>query len=199
MGVINHKQNLKNFKIINQITKNNMSGHNKWSKIKNKKGAEDAKKSTVFSKLSKQIISESKRNNGDVNSPGLATAIEAAKKENMPKDTIERAIKKGTDKNTADLESVTYEAYGPGGAGIIIEGLTDNKNRTAAEVRHILSKKGFEMSAPGSASWAFAKEGTEWNPTNTVPISEDDSSKLGDLIDELEELEDVQGVFTNAE
>jgi YebC/PmpR family DNA-binding regulatory protein len=175
-----------------------MSGHNKWSKIKNKKGAEDAKRSNLFSKLSRQIIAESKKAGGDVSSPSLATAIEAAKKENMPKDTIDRAIKKGTDKNTAALEPVTYEAYGPGGVGIIIEGLTDNKNRTAAEVRHILSKRGVEISAQGAASWAFSKEGNDWIPNNTLEISESDGSKLGDIIDDLEELEDVQAVFTNA-
>ncbi len=176
-----------------------MSGHNKWSKIKNKKGAEDARKSNIFSKLSKQIISESKINNGDINSPGLAAAIEAAKKENMPKDTIERAIKKGTDKNTAELESITYESYGPGGVAIIIEGLTDNKNRSAAEIRHILSKKGYEIAAPGSASWAFLKEGHNWTAKNTVPISEEDKTKLDSIIDELLDSEEVQDVFTNAE
>lgn len=176
-----------------------MSGHNKWSKIKNKKGAADAQRSNLFSKLSRQIIAESKKCNGDVTSPSLATAIEIAKKENMPKDTIERAIKKGADKDTAALESVTYEAYGPGGTAIVIEGLTDNKNRTAAEVRHLLSKRGLELAAQGAASWAFAREGNKWVPNVTVAIEESDGEKLGDLIDELEELEDVQEVFTNAE
>jgi YebC/PmpR family DNA-binding regulatory protein len=176
-----------------------MSGHNKWSKIKNKKGAEDAKRSNLFSKLSRQIIAESKKCNGDVTSPYLATAIEIAKKENMPKDTIERAIKKGADKDTAALEPVTYEAYGPGGTAIIIEGLTDNKNRTAAEVRHLLSKKGIELAAQGAASWAFGREGNKWVANTTIEINEEEGDKLGDLIDELEELEDVQEVFTNAQ
>lgn len=176
-----------------------MAGHNKWSKIKNKKGAADAKKSNVFSKLSRQIIAESKIAGGDVNSPGLAAAIDTAKAENMPKDTIDRAIKRGTDKNTATLEPVTYEAYGPGGVAIIIEGLTDSKNRTAAEVRHILSKNGIEISAQGAALWAFTKTGNDWLPNNTVKVSKEDGSKLGDIVDELEELEDVQGVFDNAE
>jgi YebC/PmpR family DNA-binding regulatory protein len=168
-------------------------------KIKHKKGAEDAKRSNLFSKLSRQIIAESKKCNGDVSSPSLATAIDAAKKENMPKDTIERAIKKGTDKDTAALEAVTYEAYGPGGCAIVIEGLTDNKNRTAAEVRHLLSKKGIELAAQGAASWAFSKEGSKWIPNSSTPLSDDDGEKLGSLIDELDELEDVQEVFTNAE
>ena len=175
-----------------------MSGHNKWSKIKNKKGAEDAKRSNLFSKLSRQIIAESKRTNGDLTSASLIAAIDIAKRENMPKDTIDRAVKKGTDKNTLALDSVTYEAYGPGGSAIIIEGLTDNKNRSAAEIRHTLSKKGIELAAQGAASWAFAKEGNEWKPTTTVDISEEEGEKLGGIIDELEEIEDVQAVFTNA-
>lgn len=174
-----------------------MSGHNKWSKIKNKKGAEDAKKSQTFSKLSKLITAESKKCNGDVSSPSLATVIEAAKKENMPKDTIERAVKKGTDVNTAAMEPVTYETYGPGGCAIIIESLTDNKNRSAAEVRHILSKSGYELAGQGAASWAFNKQGNEWVANTTVDLSENDQGKLGDLIDSLEENEDVQNVWTN--
>jgi YebC/PmpR family DNA-binding regulatory protein len=176
-----------------------MSGHNKWSKIKHKKGAEDARKSKIFSKLSKLITAESKKANGDVNSPSLATVIEAAKKENMPKDTIDRAVKKGTDKDAVAMDSVTYETYGPAGVAIIIEALTDNKNRTAAEVRHLLSKSGYELAAPGAASWAFSKNGTEWVPNSTTPIEEKDGEKLGNLIDALEELEDVQAVFDNAE
>jgi YebC/PmpR family DNA-binding regulatory protein len=176
-----------------------MAGHNKWSKIKHKKGAEDAKRSKIFSRLSKQITNESKKANGDVNSPGLASAIEAAKKENMPKDTIERAVKKGTDSGTAAMEPVTYETYGPGGSALIIEALTDNKNRAAAEIRHILSKGGFELAAPGAASWAFTKDGMDWTPNSTVALSEGDQEKLGTLIDNLEENEDVQGVYTNAE
>lgn len=176
-----------------------MAGHNKWSKIKHKKGAEDAKRSNLFSKLSRQIIAEVKIAGGDLTSPSVIAAIDAAKKENMPKDTIERAVKKGADKDTAALDPVTYEAYGPGGTALIIEGLTDNNNRTAAEVRHILSKKGIELAAQGAASWAFTREGNKWVPNSTVGVSEEDGEKLGDLIDQLEELEDIQEVFTNAE
>jgi YebC/PmpR family DNA-binding regulatory protein len=176
-----------------------MSGHNKWSKIKHKKAAGDAARSKVFSRLSKLITAESKAANGDISSPGLATAIESAKRENMPKDTIERAVKKGTDKDAASLESVTYETYGPGGSAIIIEALTDNKNRAAAEVRHALTKQGLELAAPGAASWAFTKEGSSWNPNTTVDLSDDDLEKLGRLVDLLEEIEDVQEVFTNVE
>jgi len=176
-----------------------MSGHNKWSKIKHKKGAEDAKRSKIFSKLSLLITSESKKVNGDTSSPSLATAISTAKKENMPKDTIEKAVKKGTDSGTAALDSITYEAYGPGGCAIIIESLTDNKNRAAAEVRHTLSKAGYELATPGAAAWAFERKNMEWLPTSTIGLNESDGDKLGDLIDNLEDLDDVQEVFTNAE
>jgi transcriptional/translational regulatory protein YebC/TACO1 len=176
-----------------------MSGHNKWSKIKHKKGAEDAKKSKVFSKYVKLITSESKKANGDVNSPGLATAIEAAKKENMPKDTIDRAVKKGTESGTLAMESVTYEAYGPGGVAVIIEGLTDNKNRAAAEIRHILSKQGLELAAQGAASWAFSKQDGNWVPNQTTPLGEEDVEKLDKLIEALEESEEVDAVYTNVE
>lgn len=175
-----------------------MSGHNKWSKIKHKKGAEDARKSKVFSRLSKLITVESKKAGGDVNSPGLATVIESAKKENMPKDTIERAVKKGTDNDTLAMDAVTYETYGPGGSAIVIEALTDNKNRTAAEIRHTLVKTGgYELAAQGAALWAFKKVGPDWAPNTTVDLSEEDQGKLGDLIDALEESDDVQGVYTN--
>jgi len=175
-----------------------MSGHNKWSKIKNKKGAEDAKRSKIFSKLSKVITMESKKANGDVKSPSLATVIETAKKENMPKDTIDRAVKKGLDSDAAMMDPVTYESYGPGGSAMIIEGLTDNKNRAAAEVRHILSKNGLELASQGAASWAFTKENGEWNPAQTVELSDSDGEKLSNIIEDLEDNDDVQGVYTNA-
>jgi YebC/PmpR family DNA-binding regulatory protein len=176
-----------------------MSGHNKWSKIKRKKGAEDAKKSKIFSKMSRLITAESKRVNGDVNSPGLATIIETAKKENMPKDTIERAVKKGTESGTIAMDAITYEAYGPGGVAIIIEALTDNKNRTAPELRHLLSKRGLELATPGAAVWAFTKQGTGWIPNQTMDLSDEDLEALSELVDALEDNDDVQEVYTNAE
>jgi YebC/PmpR family DNA-binding regulatory protein len=175
-----------------------MSGHNKFSKIKHKKAASDAKKSQVFTKISKLITSESKKCGGDVNSPGLATVIIMAKKENMPKDTIDRAVKKGTDVNTAAMEQVMYETYGPGGCAIVIEGLTDNKNRTAPEIRHILSKSGYELAPQGAAIWAFSKQDGVYVATTTVDLSEGDLEKLESIVEKLEENEDVQNVYTNA-
>lgn len=176
-----------------------MSGHNKWSKIKHKKAASDAAKSKIFSRLVKLIQVEAKRCGGDMSDPGLITVIEKAKKENMPKDNIERAIKKATGADAVDLELMTYEAYGPGGVALMIDVLSDNRNRAAAEVKHILSKQGLELANPGSASWAFTREGTEWVPTTTVEISETEGEKLERIIEALEENDDVQEVFTNAE
>lgn len=175
-----------------------MSGHNKWSKIKHKKAASDEKKSQIFSKLAKLITVESKKVGGNVDSPGLRTAILQAKKENMPSDNIDRAVKKGMSADAVSMDAVTYEAYGPGGTAIIIEGLTDNKNRTAAEIKHLLSKHDLQLATPGSASWAFEKNGNEWAPKTTTTISENDTEKLNSFVEELEGHDDVQGIFTNA-
>ncbi len=174
-----------------------MSGHNKWSKIKRQKGDADAKRSKVFSRLSRLLTNESKKVGGNMTSPSLVAIMEMARKENMPKDNIERAVKKGTESGTAEMFPVTYEAYGPGGVAIIIEALTDNKNRTAAEIRHTLSKANLELATPGAASWAFTKQNGEWTPNSTVEISENDGEKLGTILDTLEESDDVQGVYTN--
>lgn len=176
-----------------------MSGHNKFSKIKHQKAATDAKKSQVFSKYSRLITSESKKVKGDINSPALATIIEKARKENMPKDVIERAVKKGTESGAGSMEAITYEGYGPGGVGIIIEVLTDNRNKSAQEVKFILSKNDASLAAIGAASWAFTKQEREWVANTTVALQDTDIEKLGRLVDELESNEDVQSVFTNAE
>lgn len=176
-----------------------MSGHNKFSKIKHKKAASDAKKSKVFSKYSKLITMESKKCNGDVNSPALATVIESAKKENMPKDTIDRAVKKGTEAGAPDMVAVMFEMYGPGGSAIIIELLTDNNNRTSAEIKHLLSKAGYELATPGSAAWAFSRVGAEWNANIKMDLEDADLEKLEKLVDLLEEHDDVQDVFTNVD
>ena len=175
-----------------------MSGHNKWSKIKHKKAASDAKKSKIFSKYARLIAVESKLAKGDVNSPRLRAAIEKAKSENMPNENIERAVKKGVGGDAEAMEAVTYEAYGPGGCALIIEGLTDNKNRSSAEIKHILSRNGLSLAAMGSATWAFSKEGAEWVPHTTVSVSEEDAAKLENIIEELEDNDDVQHVYTNA-
>lgn len=174
-----------------------MSGHNKWSKIKHKKALTDAKKSKVFSKFVKLIQVESKKVGGNVDSPGLRTAIDKAKAENMPSDNIERAIAKGKADTGADMEYLLFEAYGPGGSAIIIEGLTDNKNRTAPEIKHILTKRGLHLATPHSVTWAFEKVNGGWQAKTPHEISPEDLEKLEGLIEELEDHDDVQGVYTN--
>src|SRR3989338_5400669 len=136
-----------------------MGGHNKWSQIKHHKGAADAAKSNVWGKLSRRITVESKKCGGDVTLPSLRAIIEKAKSTNMPKDGIDRAVAKGISADAGSLESISYETYGPGGAAILIEALTDSRNRTAQEIKHLLSENGLSLASPGSAAWAFEKKG----------------------------------------
>ncbi len=138
-----------------------MSGHSKWSTIKRKKGAADAKKGKIFSKISKEltIASKSGGENPDMN-PRLRLAVEKAKAANMPSENVKRAIKKGTeDTSGANYEETIYEGYGPAGVAIMVEVLTDNKNRTVGEVRHIMSKYGGNMGETGCVGWMFDKKG----------------------------------------
>jgi YebC/PmpR family DNA-binding regulatory protein len=176
-----------------------MSGHNKWSKIKRQKAGTDAMKSKIFSKMARAIATASRQVNGDVSSPVLRTAIEKAREYNMPSDNIERAIKKGAGADSEAMDAITYEAYGPGGCALIIEALTTNRNKAAQEVKFILSENGCSLAAQGSAAWAFTKEGVEWKPNMTTPLSEADSEALEKLINELEDNDEVQEVYTNAE
>jgi len=176
-----------------------MSGHNKWSKIKRQKAGTDAAKSKIFTKMARAISTASRLVNGDVNSPTLRAVIEKAHEYNMPSDNIDRAVKKGSGTESEAMDAITYEAYGPGGCALVIEALTGNRNKAAQEVKFILSENGFALAGVGSATWAFSKEGMEWKPNMTVPLSEEDSAKLEKLIDELENNEEVQDVYTNAE
>ena len=176
-----------------------MSGHNRWSKIKHKKAVSDAKKSKVFSKLVKLIQIESKKAGGDLNSPILKAAIEKAKKGNVPKENIVKAVKKGASGEAANLENALYEAYGPGGVGIMIETLTDNKNRTGAEIKSILSKNNANLGAPSSVSWAFEKINGSWEAKVLVDVNEDDTQKLEEIIELLEDQDDVQEIYLNAQ
>ncbi|MBI9032823.1 YebC/PmpR family DNA-binding transcriptional regulator [bacterium] len=138
-----------------------MSGHNKWSSIKHKKGAADAKRGKVFTKLGKEIVIAARMGGGDLEAnPRLRTAVQAARNQNMPKDNIERAIKRGTGEiEGAIYEEITYEGYGHGGVAILIDCTTDNKNRTVAEVRHALGKYGGSMAESGAVSWNFEQKG----------------------------------------
>ena len=138
-----------------------MSGHSKWATIKHKKGALDAKRGALFTKLIKEITVAAKNGGGDPGAnPRLRTALQKGKEANMPADNIERAIKKGTGELPGVVyEEIAYEGYGPSGVAILIEVLTDNKNRAASEIRSILDKKGGNMSGAGSVAWQFAKKG----------------------------------------
>jgi YebC/PmpR family DNA-binding regulatory protein len=176
-----------------------MSGHSKWSTIKHKKAAQDAKRGKEFSKLAKLIMMESKACGGNTSSPSLKVVIEKAKASNMPKENIDRAVAKGKGSDATTLHAITYELYGPGGVAILAETLTDNNNRTNQELKHMVGKLGYQVAEPGSASWAFRKEQGVWIPTTSIPISDEDAEKLGVLVDALEEHDDVQDVFTNAE
>jgi YebC/PmpR family DNA-binding regulatory protein len=138
-----------------------VSGHNKWSTIKHKKGAADAKRGKLFSRLIKELTIAAREGGGDPEgNPRLRTAVATAKAANMPKDNIERAIKRGTGEIAgASYEELSYEGYTPGGAAVLVEVLTDNKNRAASEVRHVFSKYGGNLGEPGSVAWMFSQKG----------------------------------------
>lgn len=176
-----------------------MAGHNKWTQIKRQKGANDAAKSAIWGKLSRRITIEAKKAGGETNSPSLRSIIEKAKTTNMPKDAIERAIVKGATADSASLDQITYEAYGPGGAAVIIETLTDNKNRTLQELKAIFAKHNIALAAPGAASWAFEKTLEGYVPITTVPLSTEDDAALMKVMELIDALDDVEDVYTNAE
>jgi YebC/PmpR family DNA-binding regulatory protein len=146
-----------------------MSGHNKWSTIKHKKGAADAKRGKIFTKLIKEITVAAKIGGADPNgNPRLRTAIDKAKAENMPKDNVERAIKKGAGGlEGTTYEETTYEGYGPGGVAVLVEVMTDNRNRTVSDVRSIFSKCNGNMGESGCVSWLFDKKGLIVFPKST--------------------------------
>src|ERR671918_2498987 len=139
-----------------------MSGHSKWSSIKHRKAAADAKRGQLFTKLARAITVAAREGGGDPEANyTLGAAIEKAKGYSMPKDNIQRAIDRGTGAGGADeaIERVVYEGYGPGGAAILVEALTDNRNRTSAEVRHAFTKHGGNLGEPGSVAWIFERRG----------------------------------------
>ncbi len=175
-----------------------MSGHNKWSQIKHKKAKTDAQKSKQFSKFSRLITEEVRKAKGNRDAPGVRVAINRGREVNMPNDAIDRAIKKATE-NSAGLEMVTYEAYGPGGCAVIVEAFTANKNKASQEIKHILANNGHPLASPGSASWAFERHGIEWKPKTTITLEDADLALLEKLIDALEDNDEVQEVFTNVE
>lgn len=136
-----------------------MAGHSKWSKIKRDKGVNDAKRGAVFTRIGNMIAIAAKSGTDPAMNPSLALAIEKAKQANMPKDNIQRSIDRAADKNAAVLEEITYEGYGPGGVGIIIETATDNRNRTLPEVKTALVKNGGQLADAGSVMFQFTRKG----------------------------------------
>lgn len=179
-----------------------MSGHNKWQQIKHKKEVTDKKRGKVFSKILSAIRTAAKEGpNPDFN-PRLRTVVEKAKEANIPQENIERALKQAADKNTEDI---IIEAYGPSGSAIIITAVTDNKNRTIAEIRKILSDNEAKTAEPGSVLWAFDKIclpanksiGDEWVPKFPQAAAKEATAKIKILIEALEEHEDVSAVYTN--
>lgn len=238
-----------------------MSGHNRWAKIKHKKLAGDARKSKGWSKFLKEITIAARTGGGDpANNARLRAAIDRARADNMPLDTIQRAIKKGTGElEGSALEELVYEAYGPGGTALVIELMTDNRNRAVADVRHILDRNGGKMASPGSVTYMFKKRGTiifeagtvdenalleaalelgaediqteaetvtvytdpgsyisvkeglerkgfqpaggeiAMLPDNTVPVAGEAADALAKLVTSLEDHDDVQNVYVNAD
>jgi YebC/PmpR family DNA-binding regulatory protein len=152
-----------------------LSGHSKWSSIKHKKGAADAKRGQLFSKLSRAIIVAAKEGGGDpANNMSLQNAIEKAKSYSMPKDNIDRAIAKGSgaDADAEAFETIVYEGYGPEGVAVIVEALTDNRNRTAADVRHLFAKHGGNLGTAGAVAWQFDRRGVVVVPSEGVDEEE---------------------------
>lgn len=237
-----------------------MSGHSHWATIRRKKGAADAKRGQIFTRLAREIVIAAREGGGD---PGsnfrLALAIDRARAQNMPKDNIERAIKRGTgdSKDGTDFEQITYEGYAPHGIALMIECVTDNRNRSVSEIRHILNKAGGSMAEAGAVSWQFKRTayfsfpskgqdpdkvfelaveagaddvsfegesveivgpveafkeisdslksagihleeaGLKMIPTNEIELSTDDTVQVYRVIENLEDLDDVQEVYTN--
>ena len=151
-----------------------MAGHSKWNNIKHRKGAQDKKRASLFTKLGKEITIAAKEAGGDPNfNPRLRLAIEKAKAANMTKDVLERAIKKGTGELAADeIMEIRYEGYGPAGTAFIVDCLTDNKNRTAGEVRAAFTKKGGNLGTDGAVSWKFKRVGLISIPVNGMDADE---------------------------
>ena len=239
-----------------------MAGHSKWAQIKRKKGVTDAKRGQLFTKLGRELAVAARQGGGNPDeNPALRLAIERARQNNMPKDNIQRAIERATNAaDAAQLEEIRYEAYGPGGAALLIDSLTDNRNRTVSEVRSALTRAGANMAESGAVAWIFEQKGVIgvdldggvdadevalaaidggaedvaveaelvevitapadleqarssveqagvavataeviMRPTNTVEVDESQARSLLRLIEALEELDDVQRVFTNAD
>ena len=178
-----------------------MSGHSKWSQIKRAKGANDAARGRLFTKLGKEIFVAVKAGGADpAGNSRLRDAIAKAKQNNMPNDNIQRCIKNAAgDAGKTNYEAITYEGYGPAGVAVMVKTLTDNKNRTASEIRHAFDKSGGSLGVNGSVAYIFVEIEGEYLPEFTVPVPEDKTAQLERLLDTLDENDDVLEVWHNAE
>ncbi len=178
-----------------------MAGHSHWKQIKHKKGSEDKRRSAVFSKLSKAIAIVARRDPNPQFNPQLRAIIEKAKQNNVPQENINRAIARAS-KEDINLQEITVEAYGPGKSAIIIDGITDNSNRTINEIKQILKKFDMKTADPGSVLWMFSEDKSreiKWIPNFKQKLSNEDSKKMVMVSESLEEFEDIQNIYTNAE
>lgn len=178
-----------------------MSGHSKWSTIRHKKGAADAKRGKIFTKIIKEIIVSARMGGGDPSGNArLRAAVAAAKNENMPKDNIERAIKKGTGElEGVSYEEINYEGYGPGGVAVLVDVMTDNRNRAASDVRFIFSRHGGSMGEAGCVSWMFSKKGSIVFPKDKVSEEELLEVALEAGAEDVKDQEDLFEVTTSLE
>ena len=172
-----------------------MSGHSHWKGIKAKKEITDQKRGKLFSKLLNAVAIAARQEPNPQFNPRLRTAVETARANNVPQENIERAIKRASeDKN---LEELLIGAYGPEGVALLIEAITDNKNRTLSEIKKILSDAGAKFVEPENILWAFKKNDNQWQAEFPQKISKENKNKLGELIQILEEQEDIQKIYTN--
>jgi YebC/PmpR family DNA-binding regulatory protein len=170
-----------------------LSGHSKWATIKHKKGAADAKRGKVFAKLIKQVEVAARNGGGDVASnPTLRTMFQKARDNSVPLDTIERAVKRGTGElEGVNYEPITYEGYGPNGVALLIEVLTDNRNRTGSEIRSLLSKNGGSLAEPGAVAWQFERKGI----VKVARSADEDEVMMVGLDNGAEDLEDLEEIW----
>lgn len=179
-----------------------MAGHSKWNNIKNRKDAQDKRRSRDFFIVGKMIrvaVKNSNDGNPDTN-PALRQAVEKARSVNMPKETVQRAINRalGVGENGLSIQETIYEGYGPHGAGFMVEVATDNVQRTASELRFIFSRHGGSLAGPGATAFLFARQGADFVTTIPLELTDEQGRQVQTCIDALEENEDVVGVTTNA-
>jgi transcriptional/translational regulatory protein YebC/TACO1 len=173
-----------------------MSGHSKWSQIKHKKGISDQKRGQLFSKLAKKISIAARDGSDPSSNFKLQASIDEARSFNMPKDNIERAIKRASEKEITDLENIIIQAMGPSGVAFIIEAITDNRNRTINEIKNILAKNETKMVPEDSLNWMFDKD---WTPYSPIELADQNfHNKIEKLFNELDEQDDVENIHSNA-